>query len=504
MSNLIAPPQTIPRSSIIVADRGRTQLFGIEELSESIEGVGLILPIILDPAEDNTFRLVDGGRRLAALDLLFDEGSLPPFLYHAATSEVGRPGFLLKKEQGTNLSNLILEIRANLDRSDMDWRDEVRMIVRAWRLAKAEAHAEQEVLLMRDFGSMLGCGYADLKIANKIYDHFIANPKLYEDVDSLSGTLGILLRTGANEVARIAVTRTLAVAPVAALGAFAAPQAIIPVADDSSPRPDLAIVGAGTSPAAQITLAEHSIALSECFFNTDAYQFLADAPPGFCDHVICDPDYALGADVLNAHPNNRPGVMLDGVNQSSPEESLAQLYRLFPLVFRALPEHGFFIFFYALDHHEKLLAATAAAGFAVQRWPLIWNKMDFRGRSNTAPNHNFPKSTEFAMICRKPGTVLNRVQNSSVFTTTANTVVKDLGHTFAKPYDLWTWLYKAVSRPGQIVFDPFVGTGSSAIAAIRYGLRPIGTEIDKNLYANLLVNIQLEYHKLLGPNVKFK
>ena len=123
--------------------------------------------------------------------------------------------------------------------------------------------------------------------------------------------------------------------------------------------------------------------------------------------------------------------------------------------------------------------------------------------SNASPQHNFTKNVEYAMVCRKPKATLVSTQTSCVFECGSANTVKTLGHPFAKPLDLWRWIYNAITIEGQIVCDPFVGCGSSAIAAVRQGLRPIGCEINEDWYNLLLLNLQSEYTKLVGGRVNF-
>jgi DNA modification methylase len=110
---------------------------------------------------------------------------------------------------------------------------------------------------------------------------------------------------------------------------------------------------------------------------------------------------------------------------------------------------------------------------------------------------------EYAMLCRKPNAVLVKAQNSSIYSCATGTITRELGHPFAKPYEIWQWLFSMVALKGQTFYDPFVGRGSSAIAAVKWGLRPVGSETNPDHYHGLLHNLQAFYRKELGSNVAF-
>lgn len=55
-------------------------------------------------------------------------------------------------------------------------------------------------------------------------------------------------------------------------------------------------------------------------------------------------------------------------------------------------------------------------------------------------------------------------------------------HPTVKPTALMRYLCRLVTPPGGIVFDPFMGSGSTGKAAIREGFRFIGIELDESYY----------------------
>ena len=49
-------------------------------------------------------------------------------------------------------------------------------------------------------------------------------------------------------------------------------------------------------------------------------------------------------------------------------------------------------------------------------------------------------------------------------------------HPTVKPLDLMRWLCRLITPPGGIVLDPFAGSGSTLVAALREGFKCIGIE----------------------------
>jgi site-specific DNA-methyltransferase (adenine-specific)/modification methylase len=57
--------------------------------------------------------------------------------------------------------------------------------------------------------------------------------------------------------------------------------------------------------------------------------------------------------------------------------------------------------------------------------------------------------------------------------------LKDPSHPTQKPLRVLRRLIELASKPGDVVFDPFMGVGSTGVAARELGRQFIGAEIDK-------------------------
>jgi len=57
-----------------------------------------------------------------------------------------------------------------------------------------------------------------------------------------------------------------------------------------------------------------------------------------------------------------------------------------------------------------------------------------------------------------------------------------INHPCAKPLAVMRWLVARVSLPGQTVFDPFMGSGTTGVACVQTGRKFIGCEIDEHYF----------------------
>lgn len=53
------------------------------------------------------------------------------------------------------------------------------------------------------------------------------------------------------------------------------------------------------------------------------------------------------------------------------------------------------------------------------------------------------------------------------------------GHPCPKPYESWKRLLANIAKPGQVVLDPFMGSGTTLVAAKDLRLRAIGIELEE-------------------------
>lgn len=478
---------------VVVGDRIRRDFSHVQELAESIKELGLIQPIVLS----HDRRLIAGESRLRAHKLL-----------GLTTIRAVFRGVL------DDAQLTILEATENNVRKDLTWQERCLSVDKVHRLRSTNAALSGETWGVRETGRLLNQSKSNIGLATLLAEHLHANDEEIWKAESAADAYRVLVTRKSNEANRLLAAATIpggsqgkgtvrfvpptpAVAPTisddeffSALGGNATPfTAGVSGPEDSDETPG--------QPAGDLT-----IPLSQMLIHGSSVDILADAScEAAFDHCITDWPYGIDMDHLNA--NNQHGGLknLDSVKaEHDVAENMSLHAAIIPLIFRALRPGGFFITWTDAMQWQRGYDLAVAAGFSVQRWPLVWHKTS--ACMNQTAQFNFTKNHEIAMVCRKVNATLVKPQPSALWTGGNDIEAKALGHPFAKPFGLWNWIYDAITIRGQHILEPFAGRGSAVIPAIRRGLRVTAIETNADHHAALVVNVSNVYRSL-SPNVKF-
>jgi DNA modification methylase len=63
-----------------------------------------------------------------------------------------------------------------------------------------------------------------------------------------------------------------------------------------------------------------------------------------------------------------------------------------------------------------------------------------------------------------------------------NDIDLDTPHPCPKPLKQWTWLIQRASAAGELVLDPFMGSGTTGVACLQHGRRFAGIEIEPRYF----------------------
>lgn len=145
--------------------------------------------------------------------------------------------------------------------------------------------------------------------------------------------------------------------------------------------------------------------------------------------------------------------------------------------YRVLTDKSPMLCFCRWDVQDIFKLAIETAGFTVKS-QVIWDK-EQHGMGNLtssfAPQHEvilFAVKGKYKFPNKRPKSVIRmkRVHAES------------LVHPNEKPVALMRHLVNAVTPPNSVVLDPFLGSGSTGVAAIEEGFQFIGIEQEKEYY----------------------
>lgn len=489
----------------------RKEMGDLTSLASSIREHGLIQPIVLAP--DKT--LIAGERRLRAHQLLGLE-EIDYVLYDSLEEDV-------KAE---------LEFEENYWRKAMTWQEETIGLLNIYRKKRLKGMAEGWTWGQKQAADMFGLAIGTINYVLEVGKRLEKELALPEDKRKFwnfnscneAWRLGVLLEVEERELAKNAKLqqdRALAVLDVPIAKQVEAAKVEAKIVEKIQQSPDLLAAEREryySNPlnkepfekywADRLKLIEdtkNTMYLSAVAHQGDSIEVMMDKEyEGYFDHIITDPPYAIDMDNLNQQNQNGGLTDLDRVvDAHQVEENMSLLAKFFPAAYHCTNDKAFVIvcgdpmmWQYMYDHAIK-------AGFAVQRWPFIWKKVN-QSVMNNCSGYNTTKDFEIAMICRKKGATLAKKWNTS-FKEAGNTqAAKETGHPFAKPYELTNDFLDMVSMEGQTILEPFAGGGSMMLAALRKNRKVLGIEKETHWYNTLLENLKVHYYLKINPKFIFK
>jgi ParB/RepB/Spo0J family partition protein len=477
----------VPTSSILEGDRLRADYGDLDGLAESIRTQGLIHPIVI--TVDG--KLIAGGRRLHAMRDVLKWEEVPVTYFECADETTLR----------------ILEVEENVRRKDMTWQERV--------CAVADIHSRQFVnsalkgssWTQTQTGEMLGYSQAHVNYALQIASLIRKGDKDISACKNITEAIALVFKRLAEQSNKLLAKMTIPTQPAVAVADVQSDIENATVDSDgffssmAEPAGGVAGISDDGEMPGEVPKTSDAIVipLSSMLLHGDSVQIVSQMLDASVDHCITDWPYGIEMDNIQ-----QSGGGLD-VSSTKAEHDVEQNEALHaaivPQIYRVLKPGGFFITWTDIMQWQRNYDLCIAAGFKVQRWPLVWYKTS--RCQNMAASYNFTKNYEIAIVCRKENATLLTPQASSVFVGSNDAEAQLLGHPFAKPYKLWEWLYSAVAQRGQTVLDPFAGRGSSTISAINYGISPLAIEVNEAHHSALIVNVSEHYRKII-KNVQFK
>lgn len=222
--------------------------------------------------------------------------------------------------------------------------------------------------------------------------------------------------------------------------------------------------------------------------NGDAIEYMSKLPDNSVDLIITDPPYNLGLFMKKRGTNMnklREGhFAASGWDDLEFEKWMKQMNLFFQQCHRVLRKKGSLIIFMSIIKVESLIGLAINHKF-YYKTVGVWHKTNPLPRNM---NLQFINSTETWIYLINDGTTGTfnndgKAIHDFVETSTISTKERKLGkHPTQKPLALIEHFVKILSNEGDVIMDPFMGSGTSGVAAIKQKRKFVGVELNEEYY----------------------
>lgn len=223
-------------------------------------------------------------------------------------------------------------------------------------------------------------------------------------------------------------------------------------------------------------------------YNEDCIKAMEEIPDGLISLIVTDPPYNLGNFMKDRDTNlkkMRDNFFADaGWDNLDFEEWKVSMDNFFKSASRTVKKGGSLIVFMSIIKVESIIKLAEKHGF-YYKTTGIWHKTNPMPRNM---NLQFVNSTEawiYFTYKKRTGTFNN---NGALFHDFVETSVtpnseRHYGkHPTQKPESLCRHFIELLSNPGEWVLDPFMGSGTTGVAAKKSERNFIGIEINEDYF----------------------
>lgn len=234
---------------------------------------------------------------------------------------------------------------------------------------------------------------------------------------------------------------------------------------------------------------------SEGIKNIDAFELLKSLDDKSIDLIVTDPPYwhkkspgkpyserntyETNSTFANSNLFKADGMMMQTMSDFTDKD----VYRLLPEFKRVMKIMNAYIFCNdTLVPYYSMWAEQNGLMFSI----LIWEKP-----LSIINKNRFSQNIEYIVRIYDYGTALNKRDENYLYNKVKRYNVSDKIHPTQKPTDLIREILLVSSNKQDLILDPFMGSGTTAIACIKEERNFIGSEISKEFYE--LANKRIEY-----------
>jgi site-specific DNA-methyltransferase (adenine-specific) len=434
------PDLLIPITEVKVGDRMRKTFGDIEALGASLARFGLLNPIVLD----NENNLIAGHRRILAAK-------------HIGWADIA----YRRLEELDQIAKTEIELEENIRRKDLEWQEEVIALYKLYR-AKQDRYGEKGSPLAeqggygieeasRELDRASGSISMDLQLAKGLYEF----PELVEE-KTKSAAFKRYRRLKETQLRAELAKRKQ---EVSAVTEESEEDLEDDVAEAEAP------VGIQRQPIRKALWKGIGV-----FYHADARDVLRQLPEASVDVIVTDPPYGIGMYREGSPMSSSKFAEGQGAMYGdNPKEIMDMLDETFLHAARLLKPDGHAYIFFHMTRYEPVYLMLRKHFGTCEPTPIIWIKQT-TGIGD--PNRNWVYNYEPCFwVNRGRGLVKPQPFNTLKYDTVSKKI-----HSVEKPVALMRHFIEASAVKGELVLDPFGGSGSTLVAAAQLGCKFIGVE----------------------------
>lgn len=215
--------------------------------------------------------------------------------------------------------------------------------------------------------------------------------------------------------------------------------------------------------------------------NIDCLEGLKDIPDNSVDAIVTDPPYFLSMGHAGSATNAKR-TNSDMLNSNRTFNDLAICMPFYKQLFaefaRVLKEDGSFYFFTDWRGYAYYFPLINAA--LPVRNLICWDK-------KSGPGSFYSFAHEFIIFgtfkSKTKSGVGTNVWRMSAFASGARKTNGEKAHPTQKPWELMAKAIEDSTEPDAVVLDPFMGSGTTAVACLKTGRNFIGFELDEGYHS---------------------
>lgn len=210
----------------------------------------------------------------------------------------------------------------------------------------------------------------------------------------------------------------------------------------------------------------------------DCIKVMKTMPQKSVDLVVTDPPYGMEY-LSNHYKNGNPFAKIVGDDKPYPSELIK--------VFKTLTRKAIFCF----CRWDNLKEVEKPKSF------IVWAKNNWTAGDL---KHEYGRSWEGILFYPLTEHIFSKRPPDIYYTSRVPS--RDLLHPTQKPIKLLEWIIKNNSNQGDVVLDPFMGSGTTGVACHNLNRKFIGIELDADYFAKKLPKIVIEEEQKV-PSFRF-